>query len=91
MCHGRLKLLPCNIQVGSTTQLYHHYVTRGWQHIFSYSSRFGNLDRIDSLLSDFDLAALQEVDGGSFRTDFINQTEYLALYGELSLLVSTTK
>ena len=76
-----IKLLSYNIQVGINTQLYRHYITRGWQHVLPNSERVGNLDRIASLLPDFDLVALQEVDGGSLRTGFVNQAEYLALKG----------
>ncbi len=76
-----IRLLSYNIQVGINTQLYRHYITRGWQHVLPNSERVGNLDRIAALLPDFDLVALQEVDGGSLRTGFVNQTEYLALKG----------
>ena len=76
-----LRLLSYNIQVGINTEQYRHYVTRGWQHVLPHSQRMGNLDRVSSLLADFDLVALQEVDGGSLRTGFVNQTEYLALKG----------
>ncbi|WP_330924562.1 endonuclease/exonuclease/phosphatase family protein [Candidatus Sororendozoicomonas aggregata] len=76
-----LRLLSYNIQVGINTEQYRHYVTRGWQHVLPHSERMGNLDRVATLLPDFDLVALQEVDGGSLRSGFVNQTEYLALKG----------
>ncbi len=76
-----LRLLSYNIQVGINTEQYRHYFTRGWQHVLPYSKRMGNLNLVATLLSDFDLVALQEVDGGSLRTGFVNQTEYLALKG----------
>ena len=37
-----------------------------------------NLDKIAQLIKEFDIVALQEVDAGSLRSQFINQTEYLA-------------
>ena len=61
--NGSLRLLSFNIQVGISTQRYHHYVTRSWQHLLPHAGRSGNLQRIGDLLGDFDLVALQEVDG----------------------------
>ena len=74
----RLHLLSFNIQVGISTQQYGHYVTRSWQHFLPSSARQRNLDRIARLIHDYHLVALQEVDGGSLRSGFINQIEYLA-------------
>ncbi|AVO52984.1 endonuclease/exonuclease/phosphatase family protein [Ectopseudomonas mendocina] len=78
---GLLRLLSFNVQVGINTQRYHHYLTRSWQHVLPHAGRVGNLQRIGDLLADFDLVALQEVDGGSLRSGFINQVEYLAQQG----------
>ncbi|MRI33324.1 endonuclease [Endozoicomonas sp. OPT23] len=76
---GHLRLLSFNIQVGINTQQYRHYLTRSWQHVLPNARRIKTLDQIASTVSDFDLVALQEVDGGSLRSGFVNQTEYLAL------------
>ena len=46
-----------------------------------HAKRVNNLNAIASVLPDFDIVALQEVDGGSLRSGFVNQTEYLALKG----------
>lgn len=73
-----LKLLSFNIQVGINTQRYHHYLTRGWQHLLPHARRQQTLSQIAQLLSDFDVVALQEVDGGSIRSGFVNQVEHLA-------------
>ncbi|PZP83706.1 MAG: endonuclease [Ectopseudomonas oleovorans] len=78
---GLLRLLSFNVQVGINTQRYHHYLTRSWQHLLPHAGRAGNLQRIGDLLADFDLVALQEVDGGSLRSGYINQVEYLAQQG----------
>ena len=78
---GLLRLLSFNVQVGINTQRYHHYLTRSWQHLLPHAGRAGNLQRIGDLLADFDLVALQEVDGGSMRSGYINQVEYLAQQG----------
>ncbi|TBV01117.1 endonuclease/exonuclease/phosphatase family protein [Phytopseudomonas dryadis] len=79
--NGRLRLLSFNIQVGISTERYHHYLTRSWQHLLPHNGRAGNLQRIGHLLGDYDLVALQEADGGSMRSGFINQIEHLARLG----------
>lgn len=76
-----LRLLSFNIQAGIQSSSYHHYVTRSWKHVLPYPQRLDNLDRIAELARDFDFVGLQESDGGSLRSGFINQTEYLALRG----------
>ncbi|MBS3804013.1 MAG: endonuclease/exonuclease/phosphatase family protein [Oleiphilaceae bacterium] len=73
-----IRLLTFNIQVGITTSSYRHYVTRSWQHFLPHSKSFDNLDRIASLVGHYDVVALQECDGGSLRSGFINQVQYLA-------------
>jgi len=73
-----LRLLSFNIQVGIQTTRYHHYVTNGWKHVFPHMNRAQNLRRIADLVSDYDVVALQEIDGGSLRSGYINQVEYVA-------------
>ncbi|QLF93265.1 endonuclease/exonuclease/phosphatase family protein [Pseudomonas sp. ABC1] len=80
-CDGRLRLLSFNIQVGISTERYHHYLTRSWQHLLPHAGRSGNLQRIGELLGDYDLVALQEADGGSLRSGYVNQVEHLAQLG----------
>lgn len=75
----RLKLLSYNIQAGIATNGYRHYLTHSWKHVLPCTKRLDNLDRIAKLVGGFDIVGLQEVDGGSLRSGFINQTEYLAL------------
>ncbi|ANC01051.1 MULTISPECIES: endonuclease/exonuclease/phosphatase family protein [Pseudomonas] len=78
---GRLRLLSFNIQVGISTERYRHYLTRSWQHLLPHTGRAGNLQKIGDLLADFDLVALQEADGGSLRSGYVNQVEHLAQLG----------
>jgi endonuclease/exonuclease/phosphatase family metal-dependent hydrolase len=73
-----LRLLSYNIQTGLTSERYRHYVTRSWQHVLPHPSRWANLDQIAAYLSAYDVVGLQEVDSGSLRTGFVNQTQYLA-------------
>jgi endonuclease/exonuclease/phosphatase family metal-dependent hydrolase len=73
-----LNLISFNIQVGIQTAGYHHYLTRSWQHMLPHKQRMPTLNRIADILQHFDVAALQEADGGSWRSGNINQIEHLA-------------
>lgn len=77
-----IRLLTFNIQVGIATSSYRHYLTKSWQHFLPHKNRNENLNRIAELLNDYDVVALQEVDGGSLRSGFVNQVEYLAQAGD---------
>jgi endonuclease/exonuclease/phosphatase family metal-dependent hydrolase len=76
--HQHIRLLTYNIQVGISTSSYRHYLTRSWQHLLPSRRRTDNLDKIAQLLRNYDVIALQECDGGSLRSGFINQVQYLA-------------
>ncbi|USZ50075.1 endonuclease/exonuclease/phosphatase family protein [Halomonas sp. DN3] len=78
---GHLRLVTFNLQVGIQTSAYHHYFTRSWQHLLPHPRRQRRLDMIAEVLSHFDMVGLQEVDGGSFRSNQVNQLEYLAGQG----------
>jgi endonuclease/exonuclease/phosphatase family metal-dependent hydrolase len=74
----KLRLLSFNIQAGTSTAHYHHYVTRSWRQVLPHAKRTENLDSIAELVSPFDMVALQEVDSGSLRSGYINQSRFLA-------------
>jgi len=74
-----LKLLSFNIQAGIASSSYRHYLTHSWKHVLPYPQRLDNLDRVARLAADYDFVGLQEADGGSLRSGYINQTEYLAM------------
>lgn len=76
---GRLRLLSYNIQTGIATRRFRDYLTHSWRHVLPHPKRLDNLDRIASTIQDFDIVGVQEADGGSLRSGFINLTEYLAL------------
>lgn len=44
--------------------------------------RVSNLNRVATLVREFDFVGLQEVDSGSIRSGFLDQTEYLAHRGD---------
>ena len=73
-----LKFLSFNIQVGIKTTAYRQYVTKGWKHLLPHVDRARNLQDIARLIRSYDVVGLQEVDGGSIRSGFINQVEFLA-------------
>lgn len=73
-----LKLVSFNIQTGVDTHDFHEYLTKSWKHLLPLKERISNLNRIAQLIENYDLVGLQEVDSGSLRTGFLDQTEYLA-------------
>jgi endonuclease/exonuclease/phosphatase family metal-dependent hydrolase len=85
-----LRLMTYNIQTGIETSYYRHYLTRGWRHFLPDTARQGNLDRIARVIADYDLVGLQEVDGGSLRSGFINQVEYLSRQARFPFWYSQT-
>ena len=74
----KIRLLSFNIQAGTSTARYHHYVTHSWRQVLPHSQRVENLDDIAELVAPYDMVALQEADSGSLRSGFINQSRYLA-------------
>jgi len=72
--------LSFNIQAGTSSARYHHYVTHSWRQVLPHTQRVENLDAISELIAPFDMIALQEVDTGSLRSGFINQSRYLATH-----------
>jgi endonuclease/exonuclease/phosphatase family metal-dependent hydrolase len=74
----RLRLLSYNIQVGIASTSYRDYLGNSWKHVLPWFERGRNLDNIAAALKDYDIIGLQEVDAGSLRSQYINQTEYLA-------------
>lgn len=77
-----LRLLSYNIQTGIASTRPHHYLTQSWKHVLPHAQSLDNLGNIARLISDYDMVALQEVDAGSLRSNFINQAEYLAHHGQ---------
>lgn len=74
----RLRLLSYNIQAGVEIQHYRQYLTQGWKQLLPHRERLLNLNRIAAMMGRYDVVGLQEVDSGSLRSGFVDQTEYLA-------------
>ena len=73
-----LRILTYNLQVGIKTSQPSHYLTGSWKHLIPHTQRLSNLDDTISFLEMYDIVGLQETDAGSFRSNYINLTEYLA-------------
>ncbi len=75
---SRLRLLSYNIQAGVDTRHFREYLTKSWKQVLPHRERLVNLNRISHMLHRYDIVGLQEVDSGSLRSGFVDQTEYLA-------------
>lgn len=75
---SRLRLLSYNIQAGADIRRYSEYLTHGWKSLLPHRDQLQILGQIADLLKGFDVVGLQEVDSGSLRSGFVDQTEYLA-------------
>ncbi|MFU8813734.1 MAG: endonuclease/exonuclease/phosphatase family protein [Pseudomonadales bacterium] len=75
---GPLRFLSFNIQVGIGTAKYRHYFTKGWKHVLPHQGRTLNLQRIAEVVAGYDFVALQEIDSGSLRSNYVNQVQYIA-------------
>jgi endonuclease/exonuclease/phosphatase family metal-dependent hydrolase len=73
-----LRLFCFNIHAGNAQSGFREYLTRGWRHLLPDPGKHRNLAELAKLLKEVDIAGLQEVDGGSLRSGFLNQAEYLA-------------
>lgn len=73
-----LRLLSFNMQAGMGMGQPHHYITRSWQHVLPHPQRREHLESIVQLVRDYDIVGLQEVDGGSLRSAWVNQLQHLA-------------
>ena len=78
LVESRLRLFCFNIHAGNSQGKFHEYLTRGWRHFLPDTGKHKNLSELARLLGEVDIAALQEVDGGSLRSGFMNQAAYLA-------------
>lgn len=74
----QVRFLTFNIQAGTTTDNYRDYVTKSWKHVLPHAERTRNLAAIANLIREYDIVGLQELDNGSFRSGFLNQSQYLA-------------
>jgi endonuclease/exonuclease/phosphatase family metal-dependent hydrolase len=76
--NDRLKLLSFNVQAGIGTQAFGDYITGSWKHFVAHPRSVENIERIADVVRDYDVVALQEVDGGSLRSRNLNQLVHMA-------------
>lgn len=74
----RLRVMSFNMQAGMAVTRYSHYLTRSWRHVLPSLDSRVVLHHMAQLMRHCDIVALQEVDGGSLRSGFINQLQHLA-------------
>ncbi|MDF1821188.1 MAG: endonuclease/exonuclease/phosphatase family protein [Alcanivoracaceae bacterium] len=77
-----LKILSFNVQAGIGSQRFRDYITGSWKHLVGHSRSREIIEQISEVVSDYDLVALQEVDGGSLRSKNLNQVVHLASLAE---------
>ncbi len=73
-----LRLLTFNVQAGIGSQRYSDYVTGSWKHLVAHSRSLQNIELMANVVRNFDIVALQEVDGGSLRSANVNQLKHMA-------------
>ena len=73
-----LRLLTFNVQAGIGSQRYSDYITGSWKHLVAHSRSLQNIELMASVVGNFDIVALQEVDGGSMRSRNVNQLKHMA-------------
>ena len=81
LTENTIRLLSFNIQAGLNSKAYKDYITTSVSQFMPTPPDLLNLNEIGSLLSDYDVVALQEVDGGSLRSGYINQLAHFAEQG----------
>ncbi len=59
-----------------------HYIMHLWHHLLPHPRRESNLELIAQIIKPFDVVALQELDGGSIRSRYVNQVDYLSERGD---------
>lgn len=85
-----MKCLTYNIQAGVGTKKYVDYVLKAHQQLVSTRAKRQTISRIATLISDYDVVLLQEVDLGGRRNSFENQAQQLQEKSGLTYLVSQT-
>lgn len=67
-----------NVQVGIGSQRQHHVVSHSWRYLLPHPQSLHNLREIAANLQGMDIVGLNEVDAGSFRSQYLNQAVFLA-------------
>ncbi|WP_163097441.1 endonuclease/exonuclease/phosphatase family protein [Acidithiobacillus ferrianus] len=73
-----ITVMSFNIQVGIGSSRARHMVLHGWKYVMPHGQSLRNLERIADILREADIVGLNEVDAGSFRSQYVNQAGFLA-------------
>ena len=73
-----INILTFNAHVGICASSEKLRIMNAWKHFLPSSDKIRNLDRMAKILNNFDVVGIQESDGGSLRSNFVNQTIHLA-------------
>lgn len=79
-----IRMLSFNMQAGLNSSAYKDYLTNSLRQFMPTAPDIVHLNQIGTLVSEYDVVALQEVDGGSLRSGYINQLAHLAKHGGFS-------
>jgi len=78
-----LRLASFNIQAGIGTRRMRHMLTYSFRYVLPHRKAIANLDRIADELQGFDWVGLQEADCGSFRSNQIQQAQYIGFRADI--------
>ncbi len=73
-----IRVATQNVQVGIGSQRQHHILSHSWRYLLPHSQSLPNLASIAEDLGNMDIIGLNEVDAGSFRSQYLNQASFLA-------------
>lgn len=73
-----LRLASFNIQAGIGSRRMRHMLTYSFRYVLPHRQAIANLDQIADRMQGFDMVGLQEADCGSFRSNQIQQAQYIA-------------
>ena len=76
-----LKILTYNIQAGLNSSAFKDYLASGLKQFLPSPPNLPHIEAIGDVLSNYDIIALQELDGGSHRSGHLNQLVHLAEHG----------
>jgi len=81
--HSTLRLASFNIQAGIGARRMRHMLTYSFRYVLPHRQAISNLERIAEQMRPFDIVGLQEADCGSFRSQHIQQAQYIAEHAYL--------
>ncbi len=78
-----LRLASFNIQAGIGSRRMRHMLTYSFRYVLPHRQAIANLDQIADHMQGLDMVGLQEADCGSFRSNQIQQAQYIAFRADI--------